>query len=71
MLNTNTYHGYSVEEAITGATEAGFKSIELAAVADHTAHVRPHMEKAYLQSIKDLLMECQLRVIGSVHIVTL
>lgn len=63
-LNSNTYHGYSIEEAIKGAREAGFTCIELAAVADHTAHVRPGMDAIYLEKVKNLLQENELKVIG-------
>ncbi|MFD1040650.1 sugar phosphate isomerase/epimerase family protein [Virgibacillus byunsanensis] len=63
-INSNTYHGYSLEEAIKGASEAGFTQIELAAVKDHTAHVLPDMSDDELQQIKELLNEYGMTVVG-------
>src|SRR5699024_10627208 len=63
-LNSNTYHGYSIEEAIKGASRAGFKKIELAAVKDHTAHVRPETPQSEIKQIKSLLKEKDIEVIG-------
>ncbi len=54
-INSNTYHGFSLEDAVIGASKAGFTQIELAAVKDHTAHVLPEMSKKQLEEIKVLL----------------
>lgn len=54
-INSNTYHGFSLEKAVIGASKAGFKQIELAAVKDHTAHVLPDMSRKQLEEIKSLL----------------
>ena len=37
---TNSYHSYSLEEALAGIAEAGFKSVELTSVPGWTEHVR-------------------------------
>ncbi|WP_337017376.1 sugar phosphate isomerase/epimerase family protein [Oceanobacillus massiliensis] len=63
-INSNTYHGYSLEDAVKGASEAGFTQIELAAVKDHTAHVLPDMSANELERIKDLLEEYGMTCIG-------
>lgn len=63
-INSNTYHGFSLEEAIKGASRAGFTQIELSAVKDHTAHVLPEMSSEQLQEIKEMLEEYQLRCAG-------
>ena len=34
-LNSNTYHGFSLEETFTGMEEAGFTHVELLPVAEH------------------------------------
>lgn len=37
--HTNTYHAYSLEEALAGIAEAGFRHVELSAVPGWTEHV--------------------------------
>ena len=54
-INSNTYHGFSLEDAVKGASKAGFKQIELAAVKNHTAHILPDMSPEQLNDIKALL----------------
>ena len=38
-VNSNCYHGYSIEQAIDGITAAGFRYIELTATKGWTEHV--------------------------------
>lgn len=52
---TNTYHSYSIEEALAGIANAGFKSVELASVPGWTEHVRRDSDAEELASVKDLL----------------
>ena len=52
VLNSNCYHGYSIEDAIEGAHRAGFRYIEL---RGWTEHVFPTMSFARLQEIKSIL----------------
>jgi hypothetical protein len=54
-VNSNTYHGYSIEDAIKGITEVGFKYIELTATKGWTEHVFPTMSFQELCKIKDEL----------------
>ena len=54
-VNSNCYHGYSIEEAIDGISAAGFHTIELTATKGWTEHVFPSMSFAYLNSVKDRL----------------
>lgn len=63
-MNSNTYHGFSLEDAIKGASKAGFKQIELAAVRDHTAHVLPDMPRKQLDNAKALLRNYGMKCIG-------
>lgn len=37
-VNSNCYHGYTIEEAIAGIREAGFHYIELTATKGWTEH---------------------------------
>lgn len=52
---TNTYHSYSLEEALAGIAKAGFKSVELTSVPGWTEHVRRDAGAEELASVKDLL----------------
>lgn len=63
-INSNTYHCFSLEEAVKGASRAGFTQIELSAVKDHTAHVLPEMSSEQLRKIKELLHEHKMQCVG-------
>lgn len=54
-VNSNCYHGYSIEEAIEGIKKAGFKYIELTATKGWTEHVFPDQSFARLLEVKDML----------------
>ena len=55
--NSNTYHGFSIEEAVVGIREAGFRYIELTATKGWTEHVFPTDSFQRLLSVRDLLKE--------------
>ncbi|WP_462410763.1 sugar phosphate isomerase/epimerase family protein [Neobacillus sp. Marseille-QA0830] len=63
-INSNTYHGFSIEDAIKGASAAGFTRIELAAVGGHTAHVLPDMSPEEISGIKKLLKDYGMTCVG-------
>ncbi|MBO0961735.1 sugar phosphate isomerase/epimerase [Neobacillus sp. MM2021_6] len=63
-INSNTYHGYSLEDAVKGARNAGFTQIELAAVKDHTAHVLPEMSLLERNRVKELLRDYGMKCVG-------
>lgn len=52
---TNTYHTYSLEEALDGIARAGFTSVELASVPGWTEHVRRDAGAEEIAHVKDLL----------------
>ncbi|MFV0350734.1 MAG: sugar phosphate isomerase/epimerase family protein [Oscillospiraceae bacterium] len=54
-VNSNSYHGYTIEEAIDGISKAGFKYIELTATKGWTEHVFPTMSLNRLYEIKEKL----------------
>lgn len=56
-VNSNCYHGYSIEEALEGISRAGFRHVELTATKGWTEHVFPTMSFAYLNSVKNKLKE--------------
>ncbi|MDR0718955.1 MAG: sugar phosphate isomerase/epimerase [Treponema sp.] len=52
ILNLNSYHGFSVDQALEGAAAAGFRYVELCAVKGWTENVMPDMDKTELGRIK-------------------
>ncbi len=54
-VSTNTYHTYSLEEALAGIAAAGFTSVELASVPGWTEHVSRDADDAELARIQALL----------------
>ena len=59
-VNSNCYHGYSIEEAIDGIRAAGFQYIELTATKGWTEHVFPDQSFQRLLEVKDKLDEAGL-----------
>jgi L-ribulose-5-phosphate 3-epimerase len=53
--STNSYHSYSLEEALDGISRAGFSSVELTSVPGWTEHVRRDADDEEIQRIKNLL----------------
>lgn len=54
-VNSNCYHGFSIEEAIRGIRAAGFRYIELTATKGWTEHVFPNMPFERLLAVEDEL----------------
>lgn len=52
-VNTNCYHGYSLEEALQGIRDAGFRYVELTATKGWTEHVFPSQSFAQLCAARD------------------
>ena len=59
-MNSNTYHGYSLEEAVRGIAEAGFRYIELTATKGWTEHVYPDQPMKRLFRAQDMLKDAGL-----------
>ena len=59
-MNSNTYHGYSLEEAIRGIADAGFRYIELTATKGWTEHVYPDQPMRRLLRVQDMLKDAGL-----------
>ncbi len=59
-VNTNCYHGCSVEDALQSIHSAGFRYVELTATRGWTEHVYPNQSFFQLQKIKDLMKELKL-----------
>jgi sugar phosphate isomerase/epimerase len=54
-VNTNTYHGYTLDDALSGISAAGFRYVELAAVKGWTEHVMPGMSTGELSLVRKKL----------------
>lgn len=63
-LNSNTYHGYTLEEAVAGAHAAGIHAIEVAAVRGYTEHARAEMSDEEIAEVLRLLEEHDIEPIG-------
>jgi len=53
--STNSYHSYTLEEALDGISRAGFTSVELASVPGWTEHVLRDGGDAEVERVKGLL----------------
>ncbi|MCD2502813.1 sugar phosphate isomerase/epimerase [Clostridium sp. NSJ-145] len=63
-VNSNCYHGYSIEEALEGIHKAGFKYVELTATKGWTEHVFPDKTFKDLCDIKNKMEELDIEAIG-------
>lgn len=63
-VNTNTYHGFTTDEALEGVAAAGFKYIEIATVRNWTEHVMPEWTPEKIQHVKDKIKELGLTCIA-------
>ncbi len=62
--STNSYHTYSLADALAGIAGAGFRSVELTSVPGWTEHLRRGASEAEIQTAKDLLAENGLTAIS-------
>ena len=60
-VNSNCYHGYSIEDALEGIHAAGFHYVELTATKGWTEHVFPTQSFAYLQGLKKKMGELDIK----------
>lgn len=59
-VNSNCYHGYSIEEALEGIAKAGFHYVELTATKGWTEHVFPNQSFERLVEVKNRMKELDL-----------
>lgn len=62
--STNSFHPYSLEEALAGIAEAGVTSVELSSVPGWTEHVRRHASAEEIGFVKDKLEEYGLTAVS-------
>jgi L-ribulose-5-phosphate 3-epimerase len=63
-VNTNTYHGFHVDDALEGIAAAGFKYVEIAAVRNWTEHIMPEWPREQIEHVKAKLSELGLECIA-------
>jgi sugar phosphate isomerase/epimerase len=63
-VSTNSYHSYSLSEALQGIAGAGFTSVELSSVPGWTEHVLRDSTDADLEEVRRLLEETGLTAIS-------
>lgn len=63
-INTNTYHGFTVDEALEGIAAAGFKYVEIAAVRGWTEHIMPEHSAEQKAHVKAKLAELGLTCVA-------
>ena len=56
-VNSNCYHGYSIEDALEGIAKAGFHYVELTATKGWTEHVFPNQSFERLVEVKNRMKE--------------
>lgn len=63
-VHSNSYHGFTLDEALEGIAAAGFKYVELSAVKNWTEHVMPDMSDEQLDEVKEKLDNLGLTAVG-------
>lgn len=63
-VNSNCYHGYTIEEALIGIKDAGFHFIELTATKGWTEHVFPDHSFEYLCGLKSKMKAMNIKPIA-------
>lgn len=62
--HTNSYHGFTLEQALAGISRAGFKFVELSAVRGWTEHVSADMSQEEMTLLRELLKKYDLTPIA-------
>ncbi len=63
-VHTNSYHGFTLDEALAGIAAAGFKYVELTAVRGWTEHVISDMTDEQIEDVKKKLKHYGLEAIS-------
>lgn len=63
-VSSNTYHGFSVEDALQGIAAAGYKYVELTAVKNWTEHIMADMPRSRIAGIQTLMKKLELECIA-------
>lgn len=63
-VNTNSYHGFTVDQALEGIAGAGFRNVEIAAVRNWTEHIMPDMPNEEIERIMKKACDLGLVFVG-------
>ncbi len=63
-VSTNTYHGFTVDQALEGIAAAGFRYVELTAVRGWTEHIMPDTPEAELDRVQKKMESLGLKCIA-------
>lgn len=63
-VNTNSYHAFTVDQALEGIAAAGFDAIEIATVRGWTEHIMPEFEDAEIDRIAKKAADLGLKFVG-------
>lgn len=63
-VNTNSYHGFTVDQALEGIAAAGFRNVEIAAVRNWTEHIMPEMSNEEIERIMKKANDLGLTFVG-------
>lgn len=63
-VNTNSYHGFPVEDALRSIAKAGFRFVELTAVRGWTEHILPDQGEEQIVRVERLLKELGLSCVA-------
>src|SRR5712692_4227988 len=63
-VSTNSYHGYSLEDAFRGIAAAGFRYVELSSVSGWTEHVSVEASGEKAQELRAMLARHHLAAIS-------
>ena len=63
-LGTESYHPYTLDEALTGAGKAGFRYVELAAIPQWSEHLSLDLDNDGIDNLKEKLDNYGLKVSG-------
>ena len=63
-VSTNSYHGFTVDQALEGIAQAGFTYVELCAVRGWTEHIMPDMSEGEIARIKKRMGDLGLEPVG-------
>ena len=64
VISLNSYHGFTVDQALEGAAAAGFRYVELCAVKGWTENVMPDMDRAELDRIRKKMADLNLTAVA-------
>jgi L-ribulose-5-phosphate 3-epimerase len=63
-VSTNSYHGFTLDQALEGIAAAGFKYVELVAVKNWTEHVMADMSEEELNRVKQKMSDLGLKAVA-------